>query len=93
MNKYLSNPEYILDLHGKTRHEALHSLAHTLQESNYYHVRIITGKGTFRENVGVLRGCVKNFLTENNIHFHQSKISDGGEGAFEVYIQQTAHTK
>ena len=86
MNKYQQKPESVLDLHGKTCHEARVLLEHLLVECNYHHIRIITGKGTFREKVGVLRDYVKKYLKENDIHFNQSKIEDGGEGAFEVYF-------
>lgn len=86
MNKYQQTPEYILDLHGMTRGEAKTALCDLLYDKKYRHIRIITGKGTFRENGGVLRFLVKSFLQENNIRFNPSKIADGGEGSFEIYF-------
>lgn len=86
MNKYKQTPEYILDLHGKTCVETKSALCELLAEKKYRHVRIITGKGTFREKGGVLRDFVKNFLNENDIRFSQSKIEDGGEGSLEVFF-------
>lgn len=86
MNKYQQTPEYILDLHGMTCAETKTVLRGLLCDGKYCHIRIITGKGVFREKGGVLRDLVKSFLQENDIHFNQSKIADGGEGSFEVYL-------
>jgi DNA-nicking Smr family endonuclease len=86
MNKYQQTPEYILDLHGMTCVETKTALRELICGGKYSHVRIITGKGTFREKSGVLRDFVKSFLQENHIRFNPSKIADGGEGSFEVYL-------
>ena len=86
MNKYKQTPEYILDLHGKTCAETKAELLRLLREEKYRHVRIITGKGTFREKGGVLRDFVKTFLCQNAVRFLPSKIEDGGDGALEVFF-------
>ncbi len=62
MNKYQKIPDYILDLHGKTCNEAKDILLSLFSENKYHHIRIITGKGTFREKGGVLRDFVKSIL-------------------------------
>ena len=86
MNKYRKPPEYILDLHGYTCAETKTALNKLFCESSHRHIRIITGKGTFREKGAVLREQVKYLLRQKNIRFEQSKIKDGGEGALEVFL-------
>jgi len=86
MNKYRSTPQKILDLHGCTRSEAKTVLLEVFKNGKCDHIRIITGKGTFREQGPVLRNFVKSFLYENDIRYCQSRIEDGGEGALEIYL-------
>ncbi|MCK9351430.1 MAG: Smr/MutS family protein [Candidatus Paceibacterota bacterium] len=86
MNKYLQTPEHILDLHGMTCRESKTAIFRLLSDHRYSHVRIITGKGTFREKSGTLREFVKTILKDNGIDFRPSKLSDGGEGALEVFL-------
>ncbi len=85
MNKYERIPDYILDLHGYTTKEAGDLLEDVLFGGEYKHVRIITGKGTFRETGPVLRTYVQNFLKNHDIRFETSKLHNGGEGALEAY--------
>lgn len=87
MNKYERVPDYILDLHGYTTGEAEGMLQDVIKSGKHGHVRVITGKGTFRPTGPVLKTFVRNFLVARNIKFAQSKISDGGEGAFEVFLK------
>jgi DNA-nicking Smr family endonuclease len=84
MNKYQKIPEMIVDLHGHTVAEAKAALSCILKGGECSHVRIITGKGTFRANGPVLRDFVKEYLDERNISWRYAKIKDGGDGAIEV---------
>lgn len=86
MNKYERIPEYILDLHGKTTKEAKVILEHLIKTSNYKHVRVITGKASFRDTGPVLRGFVENYLNSLDIKYSYAKLTNGGEGALEVYL-------
>ena len=85
MNKYMRTPSRIIDLHGYTTAEAKVALDELVRSQDTY-VRIIVGKGNHSENGPVLREFVKRFLLSKNIHFNQSKIQDGGEGALEVFL-------
>jgi DNA-nicking Smr family endonuclease len=87
MNKYARVPDYIVDLHGHTTREAGEVLDSAIKSGEHKHIRVITGKGTFRETGPVMRNFVKRYLQENNIKFETSKISDGGDGALEVYLE------
>jgi DNA-nicking Smr family endonuclease len=86
MNKYERKPDYIVDLHRYTTREAGELLDEIIGQRQYNHIRIITGKGTFRETGPVLRTFVQNYLKSRDIPFSTSKISDGGEGALEVFL-------
>ena len=86
MNKYERVPEFILDLHGKTTREAREILDAFLLTPKYKHIRIITGKGTFRETGPVMKNFVSGFLRNRGINFQSAKISNGGDGALEVYL-------
>ena len=86
MNKYQDTPEKIIDLHGYTVSEAEMLLFDVLKEREYSHIRMITGKGAFREHGPVLRDFVKKYLTKRGVRVEQSKIQDGGDGALEVYL-------
>ena len=85
MNKYLRTPQEIIDLHGHTTAEAKIVLDDLIR-SNHNYVRIIVGKGNHSENGPVLRDFVKKYFLSKNVHFNQAKISDGGEGALEVFL-------
>ena len=86
MNKYARTPDYVLDLHGYTTAEAEEMLDELMKNKKYAHVRVITGKGTFRETGPVLRTFVRNYLAARSVRFNTSKIADGGEGAFEIFL-------
>jgi DNA-nicking Smr family endonuclease len=86
MNKYERIPEYILDLHRQTLREAEVTLLSILKAKKYNHIRIITGKGLHSSNGPVIKNFVRSLLQSKNIKFSQSKIADGGEGAFEVFL-------
>ena len=86
MNKYERIPEYILDLHGHTTREAKELLDELLEEE-YKHVRIITGKGQFRETGPVMRNFVEQYLRLREIKFENAKLNNGREGAFEDYLK------
>jgi DNA-nicking Smr family endonuclease len=87
MNKYEKMPEYILDLHGFTTKEAEGILDELIAAGEYTHVRIITGKGAFRETGPVMRNFVEGYLEDHDIRFNISKLYNGGEGAFEVFLK------
>ncbi len=86
MNKYQHTPEEVIDLHGHTVRKAESVLRELLSRGASLHARIIVGKGNHSTEGPILRTFVKNFLHERNIHFTQSKLKDGGEGALEVYF-------
>lgn len=86
MNKYERVPDYVLDLHGYTTREAREVLDDIIEGGEYRHIRIITGKGTFRETGPVLRTFVENYLKNREIKFQTSKLHNGGDGALEVYL-------
>lgn len=87
MNKYERQPEFILDLHGYTTREAGEILDDLILEGEYKHVRIITGKGSFRETGPVLRTYVENYLKNRDIKFSIAKLHNGGQGALEVFLK------
>jgi DNA-nicking Smr family endonuclease len=86
MNKYEKIPEHILDLHGHTTKEAKVLIDELLASSQFSHVRIITGKGAFRETGPVMRSFVEHYLEDHDIRFNTSKLYNGGDGAFEVFL-------
>ena len=86
MNKYERIPEYILDLHGYTLREAEQELLSVISPRKYNHVRVVTGKGTFRETGPVLKNFVRDFLLARNIAYTPAKLQHGGEGAYEVFF-------
>lgn len=87
MNKYEQIPNEIIDLHHYTVREAEAVLNSLTQKRGKSHVRIIVGRGVHSTNGPVLPEFVKKYLRSRNIHFNQSKISDGGEGALEVFFR------
>lgn len=92
MNKYLRQPDGVIDLHGRTTAESEDILRDIFKnkkvdgKSGSSHVRIIVGKGNHSNGKPILRDFVKNYLTAKNIRYTQSKIQDGGEGAIEAYF-------
>ena len=86
MNKYISVPKEIIDLHGHTKAEAEEALAELIHDGTHSHVRIITGRGLHSPNGPVLREFVAQYLLAHNISYTRSKLEDGGEGAVEVYF-------
>lgn len=87
MNKYAKIPTLVLDLHGHTTREAKEVLDEILAKNEHSHIRIITGKGTYRETGPVLRSYAQGYLRDRGISFQISKISDGGDGALEVFLR------
>jgi len=88
MNKYEKIPEYIVDLHGYTTREAGEVLEELIEGGEYKHIRVITGKGTFRETGPVLRTYIENYLKKRDITFQTAKLSNGGDGALEVFLKK-----
>jgi DNA-nicking Smr family endonuclease len=87
MNKYEQRPDLIVDLHGYTKIEAEEAIESFMKSGRYRHVRIITGKGTYREMGPVLRTFVQEYLVAHGVKFRTAKIADGGEGALEVFFK------
>lgn len=87
MNKYERVPEYIIDLHGLTTKEAEEVLDALIEKGEYNHIRIITGKGTFRETGPRMKTFVEHYLENRDIHFDTAKLYNGGEGALEAYLK------
>ena len=87
MNKYERVPEKIIDLHGFTTKEAAEMLEDIIDGGEYRHIRVITGKGTFRETGPVLRTFVENFLRNRELKFEIAKLHNGGDGALEVFLK------
>lgn len=88
MKKYQRNPDFIIDLHTHTTEEAKVAIEKLIKENKYIQIRIITGKGIHSENGPVLKNFIRSYLEKNKIHYTQSKIQDGGEGAFEVFLKR-----
>ena len=87
MNKYPRTPDYILDLHGRTKREVAVLLDSLFAVNVHPHVRIVTGKGNHSANGAVIRAFVKGYLNAHGLRFSQSKIEDGGEGSLEVFTE------
>lgn len=87
MNKYERIPNFILDLHGYTTREAKETLDDIIESGEYGHIRVITGKGQFRETGPILRTYVENYLKNQDIAFQTSKLHNGGDGALEIYLK------
>lgn len=86
MNKYERKPEFVLDLHGQTTKQAKVLLDQLLSSGKYKHVRIITGKATFRETGPILKNYVSGYLKDLGLEFQTAKLTNGGDGALEVYL-------
>lgn len=87
MNKYERKPEHIIDLHGRTVREVKEILDSLCTENKYSHVRIITGKGLYREKGPVLRNFVMSYFDNVNILYATAKLGDGGTGALEIFFE------
>ena len=85
-----------IDLHGMTQadaHRALCAFIAGQQAAGRRCVRVITGKGAFREGGGVLRAAVPRWLNEAEMRSRVLAIShaqprDGGEGALYVLLKR-----
>lgn len=82
-----NEPDYILDLHGKTTSECKFILDDIIESEDYEYIRIIIGRGLNSPNGPVLPYFIKNYLNSKDIKFTQSKKEDGGEGALEVFLK------
>jgi DNA-nicking Smr family endonuclease len=60
-NKYTQIAEYEVDLHGYTTGEAKDLLDEIINEAEYKHIRVITGRGRNSANGPVLPDFVKNY--------------------------------
>lgn len=85
-NKYEQKAQIEIDLHGYTTAESEEVLFDLIKKRIYTHVRIITGKGTHSSDGPVLPNFVRSYLNAQGIRYNQSKITDGGEGALEVFL-------
>ncbi|MEI6378232.1 MAG: Smr/MutS family protein [Candidatus Falkowbacteria bacterium] len=88
-NKYLQEPQAVLDLHGLTLDEADNAVNDFVDEAmrkNYRLVRIITGKGLGSTGGPVLRPWLEDYLVFGGFDWRQAKISEGGEGAFDIKL-------
>ncbi|MBP9686568.1 MAG: Smr/MutS family protein [Candidatus Doudnabacteria bacterium] len=85
MNKYEQKPDQVVDLHGLTTVEARYVLDEVFGGA-FRHVRVITGKGTLR-NGPVMRMFVEGYVRSRGFEFRYAKLSDGGEGALEVFLE------
>jgi DNA-nicking Smr family endonuclease len=84
-NKYKKEPAFVADLHGMTRKEAEDFLNIFLEDKSGEHVRLITGKGAYR-NGPILQESIKEYLKKRGASYTYAKIQDGGEGALEVFL-------
>ena len=85
-----------IDLHGHTQEEAHRALqAFIAGQANAGRrcVRVVTGKGSFREGGGVLKTAVPRWLNEAPLRekvlaFSHARRDDGGEGALYVLLRR-----
>lgn len=86
-----------LDLHGMTQDEAHRALAGFITASRAVGKRcviIITGKGSYRGGVGVLKEAVPRWLNEPSLRehilaFNHAQPRHGGTGALYVLLRRT----
>ena len=83
MNKYEQKPDQIVDLHGLTTAEARYVLDEVFG-GEFRHVRVITGKGTLR-NGPIMRTFVEGYARSRGFEFRPAKLTNGGDGALEVF--------
>jgi len=85
-----------IDLHGHTQEEAHRALSAFISRqagASRRCVRIVTGKGAFREGGGVLKTAVPRWLNESPLRekilaFSHARRDDGGEGALYVLLRR-----
>ncbi|MDH5410915.1 MAG: Smr/MutS family protein [Alphaproteobacteria bacterium] len=85
-----------IDLHGHTQEEAhgvLNAFIIGHAAAGRRCVRVITGKGSFREGGGVLKAAVPRWLNESPLQdrilaFTHARRDDGGEGALYVLLRR-----
>ena len=85
-----------IDLHGHTQDEAhrvLNAFIAGHSAAGRRCVRVITGKGSFREGGGVLKTAVPRWLNEPPLQdsilaFAHARRGDGGEGALYVLLRR-----
>jgi len=85
-----------IDLHGHTQEEAHRVLSAFIAghaAAGRRCVRVITGKGSFREGGGVLKSAVPRWLNEQPLQdsilaFTHARRDDGGEGALYVLLRR-----
>ena len=85
-----------IDLHGHTleaAHRVLNAFIAGHAAAGRRCVRVITGKGSFREGGGVLKTEVPRWLNEPPLHdsilaFTHARRDDGGEGALYVLLRR-----
>ncbi len=85
-----------LDLHGMTQAEAhgrLVAFVEGHQAAGRRCVLVVTGKGTWREEGGVLRDAVPRWLNEPGLRprilsFSHAQPKDGGEGALYILLKR-----
>jgi DNA-nicking Smr family endonuclease len=85
-----------IDLHGYTQEEAHRVLSAFIAghaAAGRRCVRVITGKGSFREGGGVLKSAVPRWLNEQPLQdrilaFTHARRDDGGEGALYVLLRR-----
>lgn len=85
-----------IDLHGHTQeeaHRALNAFIAGHAATGRRCVRVITGKGSFRQGGGVLKTAVPRWLNEvplqdSILAFTHARRDDGGEGALYVLLRR-----
>jgi len=85
-----------IDLHGHTQEEAhrvLQAFISGQAGAGRRCVRVVTGKGSFREGGGVLKTAVPRWLNEAPLRekvlaFSHARRDDGGEGALYVLLRR-----
>ena len=96
LRRGLLSIEARLDLHGMTQAEAHGRLLAFLeghQAAGRRCVLVVTGKGTWREEGGVLRDAVPRWLNEPGLRqrilcFSHAQPKDGGEGALYILLKR-----
>ena len=85
-----------IDLHGHTQeeaHRALQAFISGQANAGRRCMRVVTGKGSFREGGGVLKTAVPRWLNEAPLRetilaFSHARRDDGGEGALYVLLRR-----
>ena len=85
-----------LDLHGKTLETAFKtfiSFVNSNYENEKRNLLIVTGKGNPEKNTGIIRKNFPLWLNDENIkdkilYVNFANISDGGDGAFYIFLRK-----